>query len=206
MLGFIRRSFLSLRLNALSGYHQGFRPSYSFGYSLWHDRRERIPQKGRHARSSKGHQDSPTSESSSRQFDEQNTVPKKNAEDNRDIFIHDLSATLEAHRATNRTKLIRKIHTNAPSTIREIPTGDLHSSCVHRILLTRPEPSSLDNDDRNNADIHDGVAKEPSGEWKSIPSKEREQSPWLPLVAGTAGDGFARYLHSQYCFLLALTD
>lgn len=32
----------------------------------------------------------------------------------KDIFIHDLAATLEAHRATNRAKIIRRIGTEPP--------------------------------------------------------------------------------------------
>ena len=33
--------------------------------------------------------------------------------DTKDIYIHDLSATLEAHRATNRASLIRRVHQDA---------------------------------------------------------------------------------------------
>lgn len=70
---------------------------------------------------------------------------KRRAEDDRDIFVHDLSATLEAHRARNRASVIRKIEAPPSLFIRrpllEVVEG---STTVERPCADNEEDSFAD--------------------------------------------------------------
>lgn len=102
-------SSFCLRFSTFSSFKQDFRPSYGFGKRLRQNRHNvrLLHPQGVDALST-GHQDIPHFDGSNRYADQQTTIIKKKAEDNRDIIIDDLSATLEAHRSTNRTK-VRKM-------------------------------------------------------------------------------------------------
>ena len=114
MLGFMHLSSFRLRLSHFFGFHQDSRPSYSFGERLWQNRHKvRLL----HLQEDVGalpsrHRDIPWFEDINGHALDPNDptiVVRKRAEDNTDIIVDDLSATLEAHRAANRARIIRKI-------------------------------------------------------------------------------------------------
>lgn len=100
------RSSFCLPSSTFSSFKQDFRPCYGFGKRL---RQKRHNVRMLHLQDvdalSTGHQDIPHINGSNRHGDQKTTFIKKKAEDNKDIIIDDLSATLEAHRSTNRTKI-----------------------------------------------------------------------------------------------------
>lgn len=107
MLGCMQSSSYCLRLRS---FNQDFRPFYSFGKRLWQTRHAvRLLHIQQNVGAfSTGRQDLPHFEGSNPHADKQTTFVKKKVEDNKDIIINDLSATLQAHRNTNRSRIIRK--------------------------------------------------------------------------------------------------
>lgn len=107
MLSCMQSSSFCLRLRS---FNQDFRPFYSFGKRLWQTRHAvRLLHIQQNVGAfSTGRQDLPHFEGSNPYADKQTTFVKKKVEDNKDIIINDLSATLQAHRNTNRSRIIRK--------------------------------------------------------------------------------------------------
>lgn len=134
MLGFMHLSSFRLRLSHFFGFHQDSRPSYSFGKILWQNRHKvRLLhlQEDVGALPS-GHQDIRWFEDINRHaLDpiDPTIVVRKRAEDNTDIIVDDLSATLEAHRAANRARIIRKL----------LSGHDPHSSSPNRETILSKE-------------------------------------------------------------------
>lgn len=233
-------SSLCLRLSKFSSFSQDARLSCRFGKRLWQNSHDvRLLHVQDFGGSSTGHQDIRHFEALNGQ---RKTFKEKKAEDNEDIFIDSLSATLEAHRATNRIrlskgirnralvrrlipgtkKLIRKVqshHRPGPSSFDTGVNLDQTQTASVGIKTTISETRTTSQSDEapNQATLkkqlmgnkqkrsthlasrlptnsdYTGVAMEPIEQWQLLSSKGGEQSPWLPLVTGTEGDGLARY-------------
>lgn len=254
MLGFMHPSSVCLRFSTFSSFSRDIRPSYSFGKRLRQNRDiVRLLHQQDVGAFSKAHRAPHFEESNGRAG---TTVVKKKAEDSKDIFIDDLSATLEAHRVTNRFRFIRKVASGPPlhkiglykiasgppplskkgirkqsSYPRLDPSVD-HGSTLDQMQTAPADVTSTVSENKIDSqnDVaasptiikkqlmgieqkkpsvfldYEGVAKEPRKKWNLRFSEGREQSPWLPLVTTTEGDGLARYVCHVYCLPLALTD
>ncbi|KAL8852238.1 MAG: hypothetical protein Q9221_002840 [Calogaya cf. arnoldii] len=110
-------------------------------------------------------------------------------EDSRDIYIDDLDATLEAHRATNRTKIIRHVKAPPDPTVKDLvlvqsaidlsaPPSDSSRTC-HSVTSTTQIPATTP---RGNGVSKVGIAEAPSA---STLEKDNALKPWEYWPAGT---------------------
>lgn len=206
----------SFRLGTFSSFNQHLRPSYHCGKGLWRNRTNfQLLHRQNIGVFTTGHQGFPHFEGWKRHAHSEATIIKKKVEDNKDIIVDDLFATLEAHRATNKTKVIRKIISpnpndcgqtqTAPSPadvkiiVPEARTTSQRDAATNQITVRRQltgrkqKRSNLNNRRLKITFGYQGKAREPPQQWQPRSSKGREQSPWLPLVTDTEGDGLTRY-------------
>ncbi|KAL8775049.1 MAG: hypothetical protein Q9209_000528 [Squamulea sp. 1 TL-2023] len=120
--------------------------------------------------------------------------PPLQLEDTRDIYINDLDATLEAHRATNRAKLIRRVEADTDPGVKRIaiersdvavdeskvPTTTSHA--VASTFLTTNE-STLGTQG-NDFVTHD-TANAPQGPKEHAPRVDSPPKPWHFWPAGS---------------------
>lgn len=216
MLGYMHPSSC---LGTFSSFNQHFRPSYHCGKRLWRNRTNvQLLHRQDIGVFATGHHGFPHFEGWKRHAHIQATIIKKKVEDNKDIIIDDLFATLEAHRATNKSRIIRKIPSpnpydldqtqTAPSLadvktiVPEARTTSQGDAATNQIIVKRQlmgTKRKRTNPSHKGPKLplgYKGVAKKPHEQWKPRSPKGRERSPWLPLVTSTEGDGLTRYFHT----------
>ena len=120
--------------------------------------------------------------------------PSRMPEDTKDVVLYDLSATLEAHRATNRAAVIRKC---AQETIRFVSTshGEELTSVAgdtgqRRFVSDGASPQDAGTKKSTDPLEYAGAAQSPKRHWKYIKTRTRMQlqRPWLPYMEHTQGD------------------
>ena len=148
----------------------------------------------------------------------------KNEKDTKNIFVDDLSATLEAHRASNRAAIIRKVGTNAIDPARTIKRlsldqdsdggseiKQLHEEKENERHQMWPADSvqakkrygkrgTTGFDKKGEVLEYTGIAQGPQGPWKNnhLSKDVPMQRPWLAYIESSGENNFERFVLESY--------
>ena len=111
--------------------------------------------------------------------------------DTKDIFVDDLQATLEAHRATNRAAVIRRFPTEDPPTAND---------GIYRPPLDQPRARHEEAERKEDFGEYIGRNIRPQVFWHTRSGRDI-QRPWLAHIDGHDGDGLARLVQRVHLLL-----